>query len=300
MFSIVLVKIPAIKKLKFLTPLSSPCTQNNKKENCCIGYAGVGFSESITDLEYVSSECLQTSVTDGPVLTCAGIDSPWKADLFRIMDVPECQNDIVCLKSSEFSEIPTPHHESEMLVEKKPLKLPDGNIGKVHDILSRSFDDITFDENGTSLSQPVEVLLCPKNEKHDEYRQTCQIGETNRFQGQDALVTFLSEESQSDALPILKRSRKPTKRYIDEVADPFLRHPKKRREVSSSTFKDKSVGIKDHKKCHTGSKAMRLPTEESAVKAIQVPFGSLVHKECPESPACNMVSLEQDFPLAIT
>ncbi|KAL1545834.1 hypothetical protein AAHA92_22513 [Salvia divinorum] len=258
---------------------------------CSIGeeyLLGVGFSEGITDLEYISSECLQTSVSDSPVLTCAGIDSPWKSDLFRIMEVPDCQNDVVDLKSSEFVEIPNPCHESEKLSEKKPLKSQKENIGKVHDITSHSFDDLPSDENATSLSEPVKMFSNPKDEKYDEYGQTGESGKSNGVQGQDELVTVCSAESPSDALPMLKRSRKPTKRYIDEVVDPISRHPKRRREVSSSTFRDKSLGVKDHKKCHMGYKAIKLPAEESAVKAIQVPFGSLVHKECPDIPADNV------------
>ncbi|XP_057779173.1 uncharacterized protein LOC130997762 isoform X2 [Salvia miltiorrhiza] len=249
---------------------------------------GVGFAESITDLEYVSSECLQTSVSDSPVLTCAGIDSPWKSDIFRIMEVPECQNEVVDLKNSEFGEIPRPQHESENLTEKKPLKSPKENIGKVHDISRHSFDDLPSDENATSLPQPVKMFSGPKNEKSDEYVQTGQSSESNRVHRQDESITLLSAESPSDALPVLKRSRKPTKRYIDEVVDPISRHSKRRREVSSSAFREKSVGVKDNKKCHMGSKAIKLPAEESAVKAIQVPFGSLVRKECPESPAYNL------------
>ncbi|KAL1549419.1 hypothetical protein AAHA92_17526 [Salvia divinorum] len=251
---------------------------------------GVGFAESITDLEYVSSECLQISVSDSPVLTCAGIDSPWKSDLFKIMEVPECQNDVVDLKSYEFSEIPSPQHESEKLAEKKPLKSPQESIDKVHDVSRHYFDDVPSDENATSLSHPVEMFSCPKDEKNDEYGPAGQSGESNRIQGKDELVTLLSAESPSDALPMLKRSRKPTKRYIDEVVDPISRHSKRRREVSSSTVRDKYVGVKDLKKCHMGSKAMKLPAEESAVKAIQVPFGLLVHKECPESPAYKLVN----------
>ncbi|XP_047959996.1 uncharacterized protein LOC125205215 isoform X2 [Salvia hispanica] len=250
---------------------------------------GVEFAERITDLEYVSSECLQTSVSCSPVLTCAGIDSPWKSDLFKTMEVPECQNDVVDIKSYEFSEIPSPQHESEKLAEKKPLKSPQENIGKVHDFSRHSFNGLPSDENATSLSQPVEMFSCAKDEKNDEYGQTCQSGEFNRVQGKDELVTLFSAESPTDALPALKRSRKPTKRYIDEVVDPISRHSKRRREVSSSIFRDKSVEVKNHKKCHVGSKAIKLPAEESDVKAIQVPFGLLARKECPESPAYNLV-----------
>ncbi|XP_042051459.1 uncharacterized protein LOC121796736 [Salvia splendens] len=255
-------------------------------ENCCIGCAGVEFAERITDLEYVSSECLQTSVSDSPVLTCAGIDSPWKSDLFKIMEVHERRNDVVDLKSYEFCEIPSPQHESE----KKPLKSPQENIGKVLDFSTHSFDDLPSDENATNLSQPVEMFSsCPKDEKNDEYGQIGQSGESNIVQGKDELVTLLSAESPPDALPALKRSGKPTKRYIDEVVDPISRHSKRRREVSSSISRDKSVGVTNHKKCHMGSKAITLPAEESDVKAIQVPFGLLARKECPESPAYNLV-----------
>lgn len=199
---------------------------------------------------------------------------------------------MVDLKTSEFGKIPSPLHESEKLAEKKPLKSPEENTVKFQEISSHSSDDSPSDENAASLSQPVERLSGPKDEKNDEYGRTSQNDESNGDQGQDG-------ECQSDALPTRKRSRKPTKRYIDEVADPISRQSKRRREVSSSTFREKSVGAKDHKKCLVVSKAIKLPDEESAVRAIQVPFGSLVHKECPENPAQNLVSLGARFHFTI-
>ncbi|EPS62754.1 hypothetical protein M569_12034, partial [Genlisea aurea] len=78
-----------------------------------------------------------------------------------------------------------------------------------------------------------------------------------------------------------KRSRKPTQRYIDEFPDPVVRQYKKRRMVSSSTPKDRP---ENRKKCASGSRPVKPAPEESSVKAIQVPFGSLFHAECPESP----------------
>ncbi|PIN07859.1 hypothetical protein CDL12_19570 [Handroanthus impetiginosus] len=248
---------------------------------------GVEFAESITNLDYGSSEALQTSVSDNPILaSTAGIDTSWKEDLFRIMEVPKCQNNQLIVETSEFGEIPNRCPEA------KPLKTPTSctlrDIDKFQDISSCSFQDILSDENDTSLSPSVEMLCSPKNEKIDESVSTGQ-NETKRFHGEDALVTMSAQASSADAVPTQKRSRKPTQRYIDELADPILRLPKKKREGSSSTLKDKSQGVKDHKKFHTGSRAMKLPAEESSVKAIQVPFASLVHKECPKSPTHDMV-----------
>lgn len=207
--------------------------------------------------------------------------------------MPECPNDMVDLKSSEFGKTPSPLDEPEKLAEKKPLKSPEENTVKVHVSSSHSFEDSLSDDNTASLSQPVERLSGPKDEKNDEYGHTSQNDESNGDQGLDG-------ESQSDALPTRKRSRKPTKRYIDEVVDPISRQSKRRREVSSSTFRDKSAGVKDHKKCQMVPKAIKLPDEESAVKAIQVPFGSLVHKECAENPAHNSVIVRARFHFAIT
>nr|AKV71967.1 telomere repeat-binding factor like-protein [Rehmannia glutinosa] len=255
-------------------------------EEYLLGYTGFEFAESITNLDYGSSECLQTSVSDNPVpSSSAGMDTPWKTDLFRIMELP---NDQLNVDSSDFGEIPSLCHESETLAEEKPLKSPISctlqDIGKFQDISSCSFQDILSDGNDTSLSPSVEMFCNPKSEKNDEFRVTGQNGEAN-----NALETTSTRASCSGALPTQKRSRKPTQRYIDELADPISRHSKRRREVSSSILKHKSPGVKDHKKCHIRSREVILPAEESSVVAIQVPFGSLVHKECPKSPADDMV-----------
>ncbi|KAK4419213.1 hypothetical protein Salat_2334100 [Sesamum alatum] len=251
---------------------------------------GVEFAESITNLDYGSSEGLQTSVSDSPVLASAAVtDTPWKADLFKTMEVPECQNHQLNADSSRFGEICGPCDKSETYAEEEPLKSPTScalqDIGKFHDISSCSFQDILSDENDTSLSPSVDMLYSPKNEKSSEFGLTGQNGGTKRFQERDALVTTSAPASQTDTLPTQKRSRKPTQRYIDELADPISRHTKKRREVPSS----KSLGVKDHKKCRVGSRAIRLPAEEPSVKAIQVPFASLVQNERPESCAYDMV-----------
>ncbi|KAL0309702.1 UNVERIFIED_CONTAM: hypothetical protein Sradi_5912500 [Sesamum radiatum] len=252
---------------------------------------GVEFAESITNLDYGSSEGLQTSVSDSPVLASAAVtDTPWKADLFRAMEVPECQNHQLNADSSRFGEISDPCHKSETFIEDaQPSKPPTScalqDIGKFHDISSCSFQDILSDENDTGLSPSVDMLYSPKNEKSSEFGLPGQNGEIKRFQEQDVLVTTSAPASHTNTFPTQKRSRKPTQRYIDELADPVSRHSKKRREVSSS----KSLGVKDHKKCRIGPRAIRLPAEESSVKAIQVPFGSLVQNECPESCAYDMV-----------
>ncbi|KAL0409929.1 UNVERIFIED_CONTAM: hypothetical protein Slati_3582600 [Sesamum latifolium] len=250
---------------------------------------GVEFAESITNLDYGSSEGLQTSVSDSPVLASAAVaETPWKADLFRAMEMPECQNHQLNADRSRFGEISDPCIKSETFVEEEqPSKSPAScalqDIGKFHDISSCSFQDILSDENDTSLSPSIDMLYSPKNEKSSEFGLTGQNGEIKRFQERDALVTS-APASHTNTFPTQKRSRKPTQRYIDELADPVSRHSKKRREVSSS----KSLGVKDHKKCRLGPRAIRLPAEESSVKAIQVPFGSLVQNECPESCAYDM------------
>ncbi|KAL3839674.1 hypothetical protein ACJIZ3_024265 [Penstemon smallii] len=236
---------------------------------------GVEFAESITNLDYGSNERLHTSVSDCPLLApSCGHDTPWKSDIFRLMEVPGCQSE--------------QHNVSRSaLATEKPLNSPTSctlqNIGKFHDISSCSFEEVLSDENDGSLSTSTDVLCSPKIEKNDEFGSTGKDSEVNRSQGQDGLATISSQGSCLNVLPMQKRSRKPTQRYIDELSDPIPRYPKKRREVSSTTPKDKSIAVKDHKKCHMGSKAVKLPAEESSVKAIQVPFASLVHKECLKS-----------------
>lgn len=201
----------------------------------------------------------------------------------------DCHNEQHNIKSSEFGDIVSP----EILIEEKTVKSRD--ISKFHDISSSSFQDILSDEN-TSLPQSVEMLCSPKNDELG----TSQNHQTNEFQEKDSLVMSLSRARQSDDLPTQKRARKPTRRYIVEVEDPVPRQHKRRREVSFTTFKDKSPGVKDRKKCHMGSRATTPPAEESPVKAIQVPFASLVHKECPKSPAYDTVRFRARFLLIVT
>lgn len=249
------------------------------------GYVGVEFAESIANPNYVSSECLETSVSDHSILASGSRNvSPWKTDLFRIMEVPYCHNEEHNIESSEFGDFGSPCPDSEMLMGEKPLNLRD-----IHDISSCSFQD-TLSDDSTSLPQSVEMLCSPKNEKVDE-SGTSQNGQTNE---KDSVLTLSSQTRQADAFPTQKRSRKPTQRYIVEVEDPVPRQKRRRQEVSSTTFKDKSLGVKDRKRCHVGSREITLPAEEASVKAIQVPFASLVHKECPKSPAYDMVRFRRD------
>ncbi|XP_075510088.1 uncharacterized protein LOC142546317 [Primulina tabacum] len=249
---------------------------------------GIDFVESITNLNYGSSECLLTSVSDCPILaSSADTDAPWKSDRFRIMEVHECQNDQLNICSSKLSDIPR-YHELETLDENKSLKSPAlcslENIGNFCDFSSCSFQEVLSDEMDGSLSPSGEMYSSLKVEKNDEIWPPGPDVETNKLEGEDASAVIKTQARCTETLPIPKRSRKPTQRYIDELADPILRCSKRRHEISSSTGKGKCLGVQDNKKCHTGSKAMKFSAEETSVIAIQVPFGSIVQKECPKSP----------------
>ncbi|XP_051131638.1 uncharacterized protein LOC127251806 [Andrographis paniculata] len=247
---------------------------------------GVEFAESITNLDYGLSGGLQTSVSDGTILpSTAGIDASWKVDPFRIMELSKCRRDHLNIDSSDYGEISDCHHEPETLAKKKPLELPTAlpDLGKFNDISSCSFQ--LSDENDSSHSPSIEVMSNPKNEKTSEVV----VKEQGIFM-QDRVVTLSDQASSVDAFPKQKRSRKPTQRYIDEVAEAFSRQCKKRREASSSALKDKSLRIvNDNKKSYMVCRASRLPAEEPSVKAIQVPFASISQKECPNSRSDQML-----------
>ncbi|KAL7092083.1 hypothetical protein ACP275_12G143700 [Erythranthe tilingii] len=249
---------------------------------------GVQFAESITNLDYGSSEALQTPFPDSQMQVSgagSGSGSACKSDRFRTMVVPDCKNNQFNYGCSELSDIPS-YHECEMLIGEEPSISPRSfslqNIGKFHNSSSFSFEDILSDENNGRQSALGEMFCSPKTENSNEFEVAVQDGET--CQRQETLATTPVQANCTDILPTQKRSRKPTQRYIDELADPFSTNYKKRREVSSSTLKvkDKSLRVKDHKKCHMGTRAIRLPAEESSVMAIQVPFASLAHNECPK------------------
>ncbi|XP_057805406.1 uncharacterized protein LOC131020533 isoform X16 [Salvia miltiorrhiza] len=212
---------------------------------------GVEFAESITNLDYGSSEGLQASASDCQIqVSTDGSDTGCRSDLYRTGDLRKCQNSH-SVGSSKFGDTPS----------RRECGTLDG-------------------ENPT-----VSPRSCT-------LRKSGQNGATNANEGQETLVTASVQASSSNVLT-QKRSRKPTQRYIDALVDPISTHSNRRREVSSSSsIKDKSRGNKDHRKCHVGPKAIKVPPEdpeESSVIAIQVPFGSLANKECSESQACDMV-----------
>ncbi|KAL3825898.1 hypothetical protein ACJIZ3_021927 [Penstemon smallii] len=260
---------------------------------CSMGedfFLGVEFGETITNLDFGSSESSQTLVSEIPILApTAATDAPWKSDPFRIMEFSDCQRDQLNISRSELGDVPI--HLKCNTFAKKPLKSSTScslqNIDKFHDI-SSSLHEFFSDETDGSHSTSTEMLCSPKIEKNDEFGPTNKDNKTKRLWEDNALETILPQGSCPEAPPMLKRSRKPTQRYIDELADSISRYPKKRREFSSSTIKDKSRGVKNYKKSHMGSRAMK-PAEETSVIAIQVPFASIVHKDCPKIPADDMV-----------
>ncbi|KAI3677137.1 hypothetical protein L1987_86758 [Smallanthus sonchifolius] len=89
-----------------------------------------------------------------------------------------------------------------------------------------------------------------------------------------------------------KRSRKPTKRYIDESSVLSLKNSKKRREASSGC-KGRPSGVRPVKSQHeVKPKDKMAPSDISFDKAIQVPFVSQGPTECQKnnSPAKLKVS----------
>lgn len=237
--------------------------------------SGVEFAESITNLDYGSSEGLQASVSDSQIQVS-------KTDPFRSLDVSECQNDQYNVESLDLSDIPS-SRECGMLVVGNPFPPRSSslqNIDKFHNNSTSSFEDTLSDENGGRFSPAGGFLCSPKTKKDDVFELR------NVSQGQEVSAT---EAICSDVLPTQKRSRKPTQRYINEYVDPSSTNFKKRREVSS-TRKDKTRGVKGQKKCLMGPKSVKPPPEEFSVVAIQVPFGSIGNKECPDGHTCDLVS----------
>ncbi|CAI9780172.1 unnamed protein product [Fraxinus pennsylvanica] len=265
---------------------------------CSMGedyFSGIEFAQSITNLDYGLSEGLHISLSESPIPgSSSDANTPWNSDILAITDVPECQNDQVNLQNSELSDICI-HQESETSVEKKPLKFPTSsttqNISESQNIRSHSPQGISSDDDGGSLFPSDftsgELFCSSKIRKNKEFGLMCQTIESNGFNDQNELAK-ISKPANKVALTMQKRSRKPTRRYIDELSEPISRYSKKRQEVSTSAPSAKSTVVKNHKKCHIESRT-RISPEESSVIAIQVPFGSLVHKECQKSHSSNMV-----------
>lgn len=245
---------------------------------------GSGVEFGITNLDYGSSEGLQASASDCQIqVSTDGSDTSCRSDLYRTGDLWKCQNNHVNFGSSKCSDTPS-RRECETLDGDNPTISPRSctlqKSGKSRNSASSSFQDVLSDKNDGRFSQADEMFFSPKTKRNDDTA-------TNVTEGQETLATTSVQASRQ------KRSRKPTQRYIDGLADPISTNSKRRREVSSSTMKDKSLGVKDHRKCHVGPKAIKVPPEdpeEFSVVAIQVPFGSLANKECSENQACDMVS----------
>lgn len=234
---------------------------------------------------------MHASVSDSQVqVSTAGSDTGCRSDLFRTDNLQECQIGPFNVGSSKLSDTPR-CRECETLSGENPTISPRSctlqNSVKSQNSSSSSFQDFLSDENDGRFSQAGEMFCSPKTERINDIE--LQDGATRAIKGEETLTTSVLVSS-TDVLPTQKRSRKPTQRYICELVDPILTYPKRRREVSS-TIKDKSPGVKDHKKCQImGPKAIKESPEEFSVVAIQVPFGSLANKECSESHARDMVS----------
>lgn len=227
--------------------------------------SGVEFAESITNLDYGSSGGLQASASDCQIqVSTDGSDTGSRSDLVRTLDG---ENPIISPRSCTLQ-----------------------NSCKSRNSSTSSSLDALSEENDGRFTQASEKFFSRKTKRIGDIELTCQNGATNVIEEAATLARSV-QESCTNGLPTQKRSRKPTQRYIDELVDPIPAHSKKRREVSSSTVKNKSLGVKERRKCHVGPNAViEAPPEESSVIAIQVPFGSLANKECAESLACDTVS----------
>ncbi|XP_022841664.1 uncharacterized protein LOC111365390 [Olea europaea var. sylvestris] len=264
---------------------------------CSMGedyFSGIEFAQSITNLDYGLSEGLHMSLSESPIRgSSSDANTPWKSDL-AITDVTECQDDRDNFRNSELSDTCI-RQECETSIEEKPLKFPTPstiqNISELQNIPSDSPRGISSDEDGGSLFPSDftsgELFCSSKIQENKEFGLMGQNAESNGSDGQDELAK-ISNLANTDSLTKQKRSRKPTRRYIDELAEPISRHSKKKQEVSISIPIAKSLVVKNREKCYIESKT-RISPEESSVIAIQVPFGSLVHKECQKSRPSDMV-----------
>lgn len=146
--------------------------------------------------------------------------------------------------------------------------------------------------NDGSLSPSGEFFCCSKILENDKCGVMSKDLEDYRIHKKDSLAMTAAYVSQTDALPALKRARKATQRYIDELAITLSRHPTLKRNLSSLAGMDKSLGVNNHKTCLVKSRVISLLAEESSVSAIQVPFGSLVQKESQKKHAFHAVSFK--------
>lgn len=171
--------------------------------------------------------------------------------------------------------------DSEMSIEDRWFKystsFPVESIEKLEDVSSMFSNmnekNIIFNPGLTS-----EEIFCPSiTEQHNEYSSVVQNAEGESNIEQD--VSGCPIQAGSVGPPSEKRLRKPPHRFIDELSQPNSRVNRKRRDISTPTSKVKTSKVKHQKHDDIKSTAERSFAEESAGKAIQVPFGPLICKE---------------------
>ncbi|KAK3008292.1 hypothetical protein RJ639_013112 [Escallonia herrerae] len=267
----------------------------------------VGFAESLTNLDYDSSNGLHMGNwgSESQIPESSRVDDEGKmlSSSSATIPVVECQNILLGKTIWGIHDDSSSTFECETSAEAKWLNSSSSselqNVDKVGDVTNILIRGASADKDTKDMAVPPavssSVVSCPSRiMEKNETGQVGQVIEMESLHGQDQLTMSSPQDSIIGASTTEKRVRKRTLRYIDESSDLSSRYCTKRRELSTSTLKDKFLEVKGLKNSHIKSRATMLSEKGSFCKAIQVPFGSRGESECGKKRAAVLVRNSDD------
>lgn len=278
------IKHSEIEAENFLAP--------NDPSSACEDYLlDADFGESGKKLDHDSSIELQKLVSGShdPADNAGDNETSHKSDSSDPTVLNKCLGD-PDMNDSTSHDIFSCTADSEMSLEERWFKYPTFTVENIEEDVSSLFSESNNKTMGCTHSVASGELLCPLTANQET--KHIPMGENKNVSliGKDALPSKSSIQA-NIVTHAEKRLRKPPQRFIDELSEPKSR-PHKRREVSTPSSKGKFPRVGSYKHCDIKSRAERLSPEETAGKAIQVPFGPIVHKESRTSCALPLVQKE--------
>nr|XP_027071405.1 uncharacterized protein LOC113696212 [Coffea arabica]XP_027071406.1 uncharacterized protein LOC113696212 [Coffea arabica]XP_027071407.1 uncharacterized protein LOC113696212 [Coffea arabica]XP_027071408.1 uncharacterized protein LOC113696212 [Coffea arabica] len=278
------IKHSEIEAENFLAP--------NGPSSVCEDYLlDADFGENGKNLDHDSSIELQKLVSGSydPADNAGDNETSHKSDLSGPTVLNKCMGD-PDMNDSTSHDIFSCTADSEMSLEERWFKYPTFTVENMEEDVSSLFLESNNKTMGCTHNVASGEVLCPLTANQETKHVPMGENKNVSLLGKDASPSK-SPIQASIATHAEKRLRKPPQRFIDELSEPKSRPPK-RREVSTPSSRGKFPRVGSHKHCDIKSRAERLSSEDSAGKAIQVPFGPIVHKEGRTSCALPLVPKE--------
>ncbi|KAL3536261.1 hypothetical protein ACH5RR_004722 [Cinchona calisaya] len=266
------IKPSEIEAEKLLAP--------NGPSSICEDYLlDVEFGESGLKLDHDSSVELQNLVSEShnQVDSAGDNGTSQKSDSSGTTVLNKFQGD-VDMNNSESHDNFSGTADSEMSSDERLFKYPTFTVENMEEDVSVVFSERNSESMNFTHGLTSGEVLCPLTAKQETEHIPVDQNKNEEPLGKDASLLKNPIEASIGSYAE-KRLRKPPQRFIDELSEPKSRSFHKRREVATPSSKGKFPRIRSHKQCDVQSRAETLSSEESAGKAIQVPFGPLVQKE---------------------